>query len=90
MLKIIRAVRERGCFIELNAQPLRLDLSEIHCQMAKDEGVLVALSTDAHSTLDFDHLRFGIGQARRGWLAKDNVLTTRSLAELRPLLQQTM
>lgn len=90
MLKILRAARERGCFIELNANPLRLDLSEIHCQMARDEGVLVALSTDAHSTLDFDSLRYGIGQARRGWLTKEDVLTTRSLAELKPLLQRTM
>lgn len=90
MLRILRAARQRGCFVELNANPLRLDLTEIHCQMAKDEGVLVALSTDAHSTLDFEHLRFGIGQARRGWLTKDDVLTTRSLTELRPLLRQTM
>jgi DNA polymerase (family 10) len=54
--------------------------------MARDEGVLVALDSDAHSVLDFDDLRFGLGQARRGWLEKRDVLNTRTLAQLRSLL----
>jgi DNA polymerase (family 10) len=58
--------------------------------MARDEGVLVAVNSDAHSTFDFGHLAFGIGQARRGWLEAENVLNTRTLAQLRPLLKQTM
>lgn len=90
MLKIIRHARERGCFLELNAHPERLDLLDIHCQMAKEEGVLVAISSDAHSTQDFDNLYFGVGQARRGWLEKKDVLNTRSLKELRALLKRTM
>ncbi|MEK7261453.1 MAG: helix-hairpin-helix domain-containing protein [Pseudomonadota bacterium] len=90
MLKIVRQARERGCFLELNAHPERLDLLDIHCQMAKDEGVLVAISSDAHRLQDFDNLKYGIGQARRGWLAKDDVLNTRSLKLLRPLLQRTI
>jgi DNA polymerase (family X) len=48
MLRIIRHARERGCFLEINAQPNRLDLLDIHCQLARDEGVLVAISSDAH------------------------------------------
>jgi DNA polymerase (family 10) len=56
--------------------------------MAKDEGVLVAISSDAHSVQDFDNLIYGVGQARRGWLAKDDVLNTRGLKALRTLLQR--
>jgi DNA polymerase (family 10) len=58
--------------------------------MAKDEGVLVSIASDAHSTLGFDNLRFGIGQARRGWLEARDVLNTRTLEALRPLLDITM
>ncbi len=58
--------------------------------MAKAEGVLVSIDSDAHSALDFDHLQLGIGQARRGWLEKGDVLNTRSLEALRPLLARTM
>lgn len=87
MLKIVRKARHRGCFLELNAQPDRLDLDDVHCRMARDEGVLVAVNTDAHSAHDFAHLRYGIGQARRGWLEPAQVLNTRPLAALRPLLE---
>ena len=90
MLRVIRAARDRGCFLEINAQPDRLDLADAHCRMAAEEGVLVAVNSDAHSTLDLGNLRFGIGQARRGWLTKDQVLNTRPLAKLRPLLKRTM
>jgi DNA polymerase (family 10) len=90
LLRIIRKAKERGCFLELNAHPSRLDLSDTACQMARDEGVLVSLNSDAHSSYEFDNLRFGIGQARRGWLEKADVLNTRSLDELRPLLAPTM
>ncbi len=90
MLRIVRAAKKRGCYLELDAQPDRLDLTDVHCQMARDEGVLVAIDSDAHSTFDFAHLRFGIGQARRGWLTADDVLNTRSLPQLRRLLRRTM
>jgi DNA polymerase (family 10) len=90
MAQIIRKARGRGCFLELNAYPKRLDLTDIYCQIAKDEGVLVTISSDAHSPDDFDNLRFGIGQARRGWLEAGDVLNTRSVAQLRKLLKQTM
>jgi DNA polymerase (family 10) len=87
MLKIIRQARSRGCFLELNAHPERLDLLDVYCQMARDEEVLVTISSDAHSTQDFDNLVYGVGQARRGWLEKKDVLNTRGLAELRRLLK---
>jgi len=90
MLKIIRKARARGCFLELNAHPERLDLLDIYCQTAKEEGVLVAISSDAHGARDFDNLVYGVGQARRGWLEKKDVLNARSLKELRVLLKRTM
>ncbi len=54
------------------------------------DGVLVSINSDAHSTFDFANLKYGIGQARRGWLEKTDVLNTRSLAALRKLLKRTM
>jgi len=86
MNRIIRHARERGCYLELNAHPERLDLLDTHCQLAREEGVLVAINSDAHSVMDLDNLRFGVGQARRGWLEKGDVLNTRPLGELRRLL----
>lgn len=85
---IMTAARERGCFLELNAQPARLDLTDVHCRMAKDMGLKVAISTDAHSTGQLDYMRFGIGQARRGWLEARDVLNTRGLSELRKFLKR--
>jgi len=90
MLRIIREARNRGCFLELNAHPERLDLLDTQCLIAKEEGVLISINSDAHSVYDFANLRFGIGQARRGWLEKHDVLNTRSLKELRLLINRTM
>jgi len=86
MLAIVRKAKRRGVFLELNAHPDRLDLTDVHCRMARDEGVLVAISSDAHGVDGFESLRYGVGQARRGWLEKKDVLNTRPLAELRRLL----
>ncbi len=86
MPRIIRHARERGCGLELNSQPDRLDLVDTWCKAAKEEGVLVSIDSDAHSVRDFANLRFGIGQARRGWLEAADVLNARPLAELRRLV----
>ena len=88
MERLMKAAHERGCFFELNAHPDRLDLDDIHCKMAKDMGVRVAISTDAHSINDLDFMRFGIGQARRGWLEPENVLNSRNSKELLKLLKK--
>jgi DNA polymerase (family 10) len=90
MPRIIGAAKQRGCFLELNAHPERLDLLDVYCQMAREEGVLVSINSDAHSIGDFDNLVYGVGQARRGWLEKDDVLNTRPLGALRKLLKRTM
>jgi len=90
MPRIIREAGRRGCFLELNSQPERLDLFDTYCRMAKEEGVLISINSDAHSTFQFDNLRFGMGQARRGWLEKQHVLNARPLSELRTLINRTM
>ncbi|MGI9435456.1 MAG: PHP domain-containing protein, partial [Geminicoccaceae bacterium] len=86
--RIIDAARERGCFLEINASPSRLDLNDIHCRLAKERGVKLALSTDAHATTQLQQIRFGLDQARRGWLEKDDVLNTRTWPRLKQLLMR--
>jgi len=87
MALIIKHAKSRGCFLELNAHPERLDLLDTYCQMAKEAGVLISINSDAHSSFDFANLQFGVGQARRGWLEKQDVLNTRPLIELQALLK---
>jgi DNA polymerase (family X) len=86
--RVISGAKERGCFLELNAHPARLDLDDVHCKMAKDMGVLVSIATDAHSIMGLDMMRYGIGQARRGWLEPKDVLNTRPLAALKRLFRR--
>ena len=86
MQAVIRKARGRNVCLELNAHPDRLDLTDVHCRMAKDEGVLVSINSDAHAVEGFDVLVHGVGQARRGWLEKVDVLNTRPLSEVRRLL----
>ncbi|MEX0751803.1 MAG: DNA polymerase/3'-5' exonuclease PolX [Xanthobacteraceae bacterium] len=88
MDQIISAARDLGCFLEINAEPDRLDLNDIHIYAAKTMGLKLAISTDAHSVNAFQYMRFGVDQARRGWLTVDDVLNTRSLVQLRKLLKR--
>lgn len=89
MVRVMEAALERGCFLEANANPDRLDLTDHHCRMAKEMGLKVVLSTDAHKILDLTAMRFGIDQARRGWLEPEDILNTRSWAEMKALLQRS-
>ena len=88
MERIIAAARELGCYLEINAQPDRLDLNDVYVHAAKQAGVTLAISTDAHSVDAYECMRFGLDQARRGWLTADDVINTRSLADLRRLLKR--
>jgi DNA polymerase (family 10) len=84
--KIMNAAKERGCCLEVSAHSSRLDLSDTGCRLAKEIGVKVAISTDAHSAAALGNIRFGVDQARRGWLTADDVVNTRPLGKLRRLL----
>jgi DNA polymerase (family 10) len=86
--RVLEGAKDRGCFLELNAHPARLDLDDIHCKQAKEMGLKLAISTDAHSTAGLGAMRYGIGQARRGWLEADDVLNTRPWPELKALLRR--
>jgi DNA polymerase (family 10) len=86
MERIVKAAADRGCALELNANPIRLDLSDVHCRMAAEHGVKIALSTDAHSTGGLGNIRYGVDQARRGWLSADDILNTRGWSALSALL----
>ena len=90
MERVIAAARALGCHLEINAQPDRMDLSDMHIHAAKQSGVKLAISTDAHSVDAYDCIRFGVDQARRGWLTADDVINTRSLADLRKLLRRSV
>ena len=83
---LMRGALERGCYLEVNAHPEGLDLNGEGCRLARDLGLKVAISTDSHRIADLEFMRFGLDQARRGWLEKQDVLNTRSLEELRRLL----
>jgi DNA polymerase (family 10) len=85
---VMQAARDRGCFLEINGHPERLDLDDLHAKRAKELGVKLALSTDAHSIHNLDFMRFGVGQARRGWIEARDVLNTRPWKELAKLLRR--
>jgi len=74
--EVIKAAKRTGTFIELNSYPTRLDLDDVHCRAAKDMGVLITVTTDAHSTAQLELIRYGVLTARRGWLEKKNILNT--------------
>lgn len=89
MQKILRAAKDRGCFLELNAQPYRLDIHDEYCLLAKSFGVKIAISSDSHSVSNLEYMKAGVFQARRGWLEKKDVINTYPLNELRKLLKRT-
>ena len=83
---VIEAAARTGTFLEINANPWRLDLDDRHAAAARKAGVSLVISTDAHSIRGLDVMRCGILQARRAGLEKGDVANTRSLADLRRLM----
>lgn len=79
---IIDAAKEYKVALELNAQPLRLDLKDTYLRRAKEKGVKIVIGTDSHHTSQRVYMQYGIYMARRGWLEKKDVLNTRSLSKL--------
>lgn len=80
--RVVAAAKEKKVALEINAHPSRLDLDDKAAKYVKDQGVKLVLSTDSHATDGFALMRFGINQARRAWLEKDDVLNTLSLQKL--------
>lgn len=82
MEKVVDEAAKHGVALELNSYPDRLDINDVYCRLAKERGVLVAISTDSHSINHLDNMSYGIHMARRGWLEPEDVLNTRSLIEI--------
>ncbi len=88
MEKIMKEAADRGCFMEINAAPDRLDLNDDHIRMAGELGLRLSISTDAHTLDHLNNMRYGVDQARRGWLEKEDVINTRPWSALKKLLQR--
>jgi len=86
--RVCEAAAERGIFLEVNGQPARLDLDASRCRRATELGVKLAISSDSHSAAGLETIRFGVDQARRGWVGKKDVVNTRSLRSLRGILRR--
>jgi DNA polymerase (family 10) len=78
MDEIFACAAETGIALECNAHPNRLDLKDSHLMAAKARGIPIVISTDAHQVRELDLMRYGVEQARRGWLEPDDVLNTRT------------
>ena len=88
MERLVDAAKDTGCVLELNANPIRLDLKDVHCRMAIESGVKIAISTDAHSTGGLGNIRYGVDQARRGWLSAADVVNSLGWGDLSDLLKR--
>jgi len=89
MEQLMAAAKDTGTMLELNSFPERLDLNDMHCKMAKDYGVLIAISTDAHATTQMrDVIMYGVATARRGWLEPEDVVNTRALEEVLKMVKK--
>jgi DNA polymerase (family 10) len=88
MQAVIEDAAAGGCALELNATPNRLDLNGTWARRALNLGARFTISSDAHSTKELEHMQFGVGSARRGWLTPNDVLNTRPLEELRAILRK--
>ena len=82
MEKVIRAAAETGTALEINAQPKRMDLSDVLARQAKEQGVKLVISTDTHYLRQFSNIQYGVAVARRAWCTKEDVLNTRSWKDL--------
>ncbi|GIT97816.1 DNA polymerase/3'-5' exonuclease PolX [Sulfurovum sp. TSL1] len=89
MKTIMKAAKENNCFLELNSYPLRLDINDHYCKMAKEMNLKVVINSDAHSIDGLYNMTFGIQQARRGWLEAEDVINTKSLENFRKLLKKS-
>jgi DNA polymerase (family 10) len=76
MHAILTAAAKHKVAMELNSYPDRLDLNDAHLRQAKQQGVKIVINTDSHHTSHMEKIRYGILQARRAWLTKDDVLNT--------------
>jgi DNA polymerase (family 10) len=83
--KIVEKALETGTFLEINSQPDRLDLTDVHARAAREAGLKLVIDSDGHEIGALDYVELGVGQARRAWLTKDDVLNTRTWTQIQKL-----
>lgn len=83
---VFQCAKENKKFVELNANPMRLDLNEIQCNAAKERGIPIGINSDAHNIEGFNVMKYGIKQARRGGLTKADVVNTRPWKDIQKML----
>ena len=85
---LFKAASDYGTVLEINAYPLRLDLDCAVCHKAKEKGLKLAIGTDSHMASQLKYIAYGVAMARRGWLAKDDVINTLSYEEVMKLFKK--
>jgi DNA polymerase (family 10) len=83
--RIVEKALETGTFLEIDSQPDRLDLSDVHARAVREAGVKVVIDSDGHETAALDYVEFGVGQARRAWMTKEDVVNTRTWKQIERL-----
>jgi DNA polymerase (family 10) len=86
--RVARAAVDNGVWLEVNAQPERLDLDDAACRHAISLGATIVIDTDAHSTAELGFMHWGVDQARRGWADRASVANTRPLERLLKTLRR--
>ena len=81
--RVFATAVETGTALEINSQPDRLDLRDADARLAGERGVRIAIATDAHSVTSLGYMRLGIGQARRAWLTKEQIVNTRPWSKVK-------
>src|SRR5699024_10283527 len=85
--KLFKRAKETNTVLEINANPNRFDLSSDFAKQAQEMEVLLSINTDAHSYKMFDHMKYGVSVAKKGWIQKENVINTWPLDKLKNFLQ---
>jgi len=83
--RVVEKALETGTFLEINSQPDRLDLTDVHARAAREAGLKLVVDSDGHEIGALDYVELGVGQARRAWLTKEDVLNTRTWAQIQKL-----
>ncbi len=87
MAKVFETAFEQGVMMEINTYPDRLDLNDVNCRAAMENGVTLSIGTDSHSPSHMDFMEMGVSVARRGWLKKENIINTLSIKDLMKALR---
>ncbi|HEV8460631.1 MAG TPA: DNA polymerase/3'-5' exonuclease PolX [Gaiellaceae bacterium] len=86
--RVIEKAIETGTFLEINSQPDRLDLTDVNARAAREAGLKLVIDSDGHQIAALDYVELGVGQARRAWLTKDDVLNTRTWKQIEKLKKE--